>query len=87
VLAELVEKMEGQRLVEVANENGELSSAQRLGHILEQVGARELATPLAAWVASMRPRFVPLRSDRSARRAAKDARWHVLVNEKIEAET
>jgi predicted transcriptional regulator of viral defense system len=87
VLAELAERMEGQRLVEVAKLDGELSSAQRLGHILDQVGADEIGAPLAAWVASLRPRFVPLRSDRSTRGATKDARWHVLVNEKVEAET
>ncbi len=71
VLAELAEKMEGHRLVEVAKLDGELSSAQRLGHFLDQVGAGELGTPLAAWVARQRPRFVPLRSDRSTRRAAR----------------
>lgn len=87
VLAELAEKMDGQRLVEVAKLDGELANAQRLGHILDQVGAGELGAALAAWVASLHPRFVPLRSDRSARRAAKDARWHVLVNERVEAET
>lgn len=87
VLAELAEKMEGQRLVEVAKLEGELSSAQRLGHILDQVGAGKLVVALAAWIADQRPRFVPLRSDRSVRRAAKDARWHVLVNERVEAET
>lgn len=86
VLAELAEKMDGQRLVEVAKLDGELSSAQRLGHILDQVGTGEIGDPLAAWVGAQRPRFVPLRSDRSTRRAAKDTRWHVLVNEKVEAE-
>lgn len=87
VLAELAEKMDGQGLVEAAKREGELSNAQRLGHILDQVGAGELGVPLAAWVAEQHPRFVPLRSDRSTRRAAKDARWHVLVNERVEAET
>lgn len=87
VLGELAEKMDGQRLVEVAKQGGELSSAQRLGHILDQVGADELGAPLAAWVAEQRPRFVALRADRSTHRAAKNARWHVLVNEKVEAET
>lgn len=87
VLAELAEKMEGQRLVEVAKVGGEVANGQRLGHLLDQVGARELGAALAAWVAERRPRFVPLRSDRPARRAAKDARWRVLVNERVEAET
>ena len=87
VLAELAEKMDPQRTVEAAKLEGELPAAQRLGHILDQVGAGEAAEPLAAWIAEQRPRYVRLRSDRSARRAAKDPRWHVLVNEKVEAET
>lgn len=87
VLAELAEKMDAQRLVDVAKARGDVSTAQRLGYLLEQVGAGEVGAALAAWIASLRPRFVPLRSDRPARRAAKDARWRVLVNEKVEAET
>jgi len=86
VLGELAEKMDGQRLVEIAKLEGDLSNAQRLGHILDQVGAVELGAPLAAWISEQRPRFVPLRSDRSAHQAGKDARWHVLVNEGLAAE-
>jgi hypothetical protein len=87
VLAELGEKMDAQRLVEVAEQEGELSIAQRLGHVLDQVGAGKLTVQLAGWVAEQRPRYVPLRFDRSTRRAKKDARWHLLVNDKVEAET
>lgn len=87
VLAELAEKMDGQRLVEAAKLDGEIANIQRLGHILDQVGANELGAPLAAWIAEQRPRGVPLRSDRSTRRATKDPRWRLLVNEKVEAET
>ena len=87
VLGELAEKMDGQRLVETAKLDGELSNAQRLGHILDRVGAGHLGVALAAWIAERRPRFVPLRSDRSAHQAAKDIRWHVLVNESLESET
>lgn len=86
-LAELAEKIDGQRLVEVAKLEGELANAQRLGYILDQVGAGETAAALGSFVAKHRPRFVALRSDRSARRAVKDPRWRVLVNESVEAET
>lgn len=87
VLAELAEKMDADRLVQVAKTESKLPAAQRLGHLLEQVGARDTASSLAAWIEERRPRFVPLRADRSVRRAAKDPRWRVLVNEKVEAET
>jgi predicted transcriptional regulator of viral defense system len=87
VLAELAEKMNPERLLDVVKREGELANAQRLGHVLDQVAAAELSAKLAEWIAEQRPRVVPLRSDRSARRARKDARWRVLVNEKVEAET
>lgn len=87
VLAELAEKMNAQRLADIAKVEGDVYTAQRLGYLLEQVGAGEVGAALAAWIAEQRPRFVPLRSDRPARRAAKDARWRVLVNEKVETET
>jgi predicted transcriptional regulator of viral defense system len=87
VLAELAEKMNAEQLAQIARTESELPTAQRLGHLLDQVGARETASYLAAWIEERRPRFVPLRADRSVRRAAKDHRWRVLVNEKVEAET
>ncbi len=87
VLGELAESMEAERLAQVARAESELPIAQRLGHILERVGAHETASSLAAWIEERRPRFVPLRPDRSVKRAGKDARWRVLANEKVEAET
>lgn len=87
VLAELAEKMDPQRLVEAARAEGEVSNAQRLGHALDQVGASELVGALLSWITEQRPRYVPLRVDRSLRRATKDTRFRVLVNEKVEAET
>jgi predicted transcriptional regulator of viral defense system len=87
VLAGLVDRLDAQRLADVARAEGDISTAQRLGHLLEQVGAGDVGAALAAWIAKRRPRFVPLRSDRAVRRAARDQRWRVLVNEKVEAET
>ncbi len=87
VLAELAEKMDVERTAEVAKLEGDLPSAQRLGYLLDEVGAREVGAALANWVAARRPRFVSLRPDRSSRRAAKNDRWRVVVNEKIEVES
>jgi predicted transcriptional regulator of viral defense system len=87
VLAELAERMDPQRLIEAAEAEGEVTSAQRLGHVLAHVGATELAAALSSWIAERRPRYVALRLGRSLRRATKDERFRVLVNEKLEAET
>jgi predicted transcriptional regulator of viral defense system len=87
VLAELTERLDARRLTDVAKAEGELSSAQRLGYLLEHIGAGEVAAELGEWVAAERPRFVALRPGYPSRRAPKDARWRVLVNERVEAET
>ncbi len=87
VLAELAERLEPQRLLDAARAEGDVSAAQRLGYLLELVGAGEVAAGLAEWIAAERARLVPLRADRSSRRGRKDARWRVVVNEKVEAET
>ncbi|MBI4604007.1 MAG: type IV toxin-antitoxin system AbiEi family antitoxin [Planctomycetes bacterium] len=87
VLAELAERLDALRLADIAKAEGDLSNAQRLGYLLEQVGAGEVAGALAEWIASQRPRFVALRPGHPSRRAPKVARWRVVVNERVEAET
>jgi len=87
VLADLAQKMDAQRLADAAKAEGDVPSAQRLGYLLDLVGAGEVGSALGAWLEERHPRFVPLRSDRPARRAAKNTPWHVLVNENVEAET
>ncbi len=86
VLAELAERLDASRLVDAARAEGDVSAAQRLGYLLELVGAGETAAGLADWIAAERARLVPLRADRSSRRGKKAARWRVVVNEKVEAE-
>lgn len=87
VLAELAEKMDPMRTVEAAKLDGSLANAQRLGHLLDLVGAGELGGGLADWVAERRPRYLALRPDRPSDAALKDRRWRLLVNEKIEVDT
>ncbi len=87
VLGELAEKMDGQRLVETAKLDGELSNAQRLGHILDRVGAGHLGVALAAWIADRRYHFVSKRKSSPMPQASKFMRGHVLVNESLESET
>lgn len=56
VLAELAEKMNGKALAQVARAERDVSNAQRLGYLLDQVGAGQVGGALAAWIASRRPR-------------------------------
>ena len=87
VLAGLAEKIDAQRLTDAAMAEGDVTAAQRLGHLLDQVGDGKVGAALAAWIGKLRPRFVSLRSDRPARQAVRDERWRVLVNDRVEAET
>ena len=86
ILAELAAGMDAVRTAEAARLEGDLPNAQRLGHLLDAVGAGEVGTVLAEWVAQQHPRFVALRPDRPSVGAAKDGRWRVLVNEEVEVE-
>jgi predicted transcriptional regulator of viral defense system len=85
VLSELAERLEPERLVDAAKDV-EISDVQRLGFLLDSVGAGKSTNALAAWLAEQHPRLVALRPDRRARLAPKDARWRILVNDAIEAD-
>jgi predicted transcriptional regulator of viral defense system len=86
VLAELSEKINPKRLVEAARAEVELSVVQRLGFLLEHVASSGVAAPLAKWLATKRPRPVPLRPERKPKATEKDSRWHILVNEQVEVD-
>ena len=85
VLAELAESMDPAKLL-AETEHSPLPWAQRLGYLLEQAGAENVAMPLVEYVASRAKEYVPLRPRKSASRTSRDARWRVLVNEAIEAD-
>lgn len=83
VLAELAESMNAAAILAEAGRSP-LPWAQRLGFLLEQAGAAELAGPLREHVASRVKEYVPLRPKKAAAQAARDGHWRLLVNETIE---
>jgi predicted transcriptional regulator of viral defense system len=84
VFADLAEKIDPERLVEVAKRDVELSHVQRLGYLLDLASGTRLADPLAEWVASQRPLPILLRPGRASGQAKRDERWRLVVNESIE---
>lgn len=86
VLGGLAERLDPDLLVAAARADVELSCAQRLGFLLDGIGEARRADALARWVSAQRPRFVPLRPDRPSQNAESDPRWHVLVNDVVEAD-
>lgn len=85
VLSELQEKLEGRELVEESR-HSPLPWAQRLGYVLERIGATDVAAPLFAELAPSLRNYVPLRARKAARRGQRDARWRVIVNERIDVD-
>lgn len=85
VLAELSEKMDATKLTDEI-QHSPLPWTQRLGFVLDRVGAEALARPLAEYVASHAKEYVPLRPRRSVAGSTRDSRWRLLVNEEVEAD-
>lgn len=86
VLSELSEKIDAENLVEAAKGEIELSVVQRLGFLLDHFASPHVAASLAKWLETKRPRPVPLRPERHPQVTEKDARWQILVNEKVEVD-
>ena len=85
VLAELVEKVDPERLVKVA-ELSPIAWAQRLGCLLGLLGASDAAKLLAAYVGDKNPVRTPLLPSAGIKGAKFDNRWRVFVNTEVEAE-
>ena len=86
VLADLAESIEGRMLVEAARADGEIAHAQRLGYMLDLVGAGERINPLKNWINKVNPRNTPLKRDEPLRGCPVDSRFRVIVNFKVEAD-
>lgn len=84
VLAELAGRLDARKLAAVAP-LVRLPDVQRLGYLLDAVGQREVAAPLAEWLATRRPRAVLLQPGESAG-AEVDPRWHVVPNVEMEVD-
>lgn len=84
VLRDLAEPCEPGRLVQAAEADGELAHAQRLGYVLDLIGVRRLADPLAQWLDARRPSVVRLNPAEPERGAPRDRRWRLIVNDTVE---
>lgn len=82
VLAELAPRLKPAALPAAASD---LATAQRLGHLLDQVAGPRLTGTLARRVAAQLPRVRPLDPRSPARDAPVDARWRLRVNTTVEA--
>lgn len=83
VLAELAEKLDGKRLIEVAGYSP-VAWVQRLGYLLELLGEENKADALADYLKIKQHLPTPLMPGASIKGAKKNIRWQVLVNTDVE---
>jgi predicted transcriptional regulator of viral defense system len=87
VINDLAEKLTPEAMLETARHYGEIPTIQRLGYLLELVGAKAVAGPLAKWLATQHSRAVPLRPGRPIASAMPNFRWRILANQAVEVES
>ena len=85
VLSELGEDMDPERLVE-ASRSASILWAQRLGYLLEHVGAADRAVLLKAYVRRRARNYTKLLPGADAAEAPRSKDWRLLVNADIEAD-
>ena len=85
VLSELAESLDMDLLVKAASLSP-LPWSQRLGYLLERLGAKEAASALASLVADKAAHVTPLSPAIPMRGAPRDLRWKVAVNTTVEAD-
>lgn len=86
VLAELAESIDSEKIVGAARDEGKMCVVQRLGHLLNSVGAVKQAEALEEWISEVNPRNVPLKAGLPIRYQPVDSRFRVIVNYDVEAD-
>ena len=85
VLAELAEKLDDWKLAAIA-ESFPIAWAQRLGYLLEKVGAEKCVGSLAKYIENQSPVRTPLLPSAGIKGSKLNRHWRVFVNAEVEAE-
>jgi predicted transcriptional regulator of viral defense system len=85
ILAELAENIDGKELVPLA-ELSPIAWAQRLGYLLDLVGAQKKTGELAKYITERKPVPTPLAPSLSFEGISRSKPWNILVNTHVEAE-
>lgn len=85
VLVELVEKIDPGELVSVAGLSP-IAWAQRLGYLLDILGAQEKTQALAEYVARKKPIPTLLSPSAASGDESRSTRWRLIVNTQVEAD-
>ncbi len=85
ILSELAWQIDPERLVAAAR-TAPVSWAQRLGHLIEFVGAADRVTPLKAYVRKTAKSMTPLLPGASYAKIQEQSDWRLYVNADVDAE-
>ena len=85
ILSELAERIDSRKLVAAAK-TAPVTWAQRLGYLLEQVGAGQTVGALKRYVAQASRRTTPLLNESSRQGSRRAADWNLIVNTDVEVE-
>ena len=85
ILPELAEKLDGDELRRIA-ELSPIAWTQRLGYLLDLVGAQNKTEELAEYIAQKKPVMVPLVPSQPRQGISRLKRWRIMVNAKVEAD-
>jgi len=86
VLQELGEKINPDSLVNAAKIDDCIAYAQRLGWLLERTEYADKVSKLAKWVEGNEPVFTGLDPKLPIKQSAKDRRWRLWINAKVEGD-
>ncbi len=86
VLLELSEKMQPTTLAKTVKRAGAMPYVQRLGYVLDLLKLKELAAPLAEYVAQRAQVIAPLVPSLPKEGTPKNAKWKLFINSGIEAD-
>ena len=84
VLAELAGTLSPKKLLAAVRSVDDLPGAQRLGFLLDAVGAERQANTLHRWLDRQSLRHVPLRQGRPANDGERNERWRVSYTQAVE---
>jgi predicted transcriptional regulator of viral defense system len=87
VLTELAEKMDAEKLFELAEQNQEISWKQRLGYLLEILGYQDLANALKKHLQNKRVDYILLAHELKLNSKLKRSfDWKIIINTTIESD-
>lgn len=87
VLIELSEKLNAKKLAVAAKANGEITTAQRVGYLLDTFVTPKLTLDLHDWIKKCHPIFASIRPNWKQSKSLqlkKSAKWYLVINEVVE---